>query len=161
MNPEELLRIARHLTAGGVGGGLGRPRQSELRRAVSAAYYAMFHALARCCADLLVGATRASRDDIAWEQTYRALEHGHARNQCNNYSAMARFPLEIREFGRWFVDMQRYRHQADYAPGLSLARDQVEQIIDYTAEIIARFNAAPTRDRRGFAAHVLFRPRRD
>ena len=161
MNPEELLRIARHLASGGVGSGLGRPRQAELRRAVSAAYYAMFHALARCCADLLVGANRASRDQVAWEQTYRALEHGHARNQCNNFSAMARFPAEIFNFGRWFVAMQRYRHQADYAPEISFSRIQVEELIGQTERCIADFNAAPARDRRSFATHVLFRLRRD
>ena len=161
MNPEELLRIARHLATGGVGSGLGRPRQAELRRAVSAAYYAMFHALARCCADLLVGATRANRDNIAWEQTYRALEHGFARNQCDNRSAMARFPMEIQEFGKWFVEMQRHRHQADYAPDMDFSRAQAIQFIDDTETIIDRFNATSARDRRGFATHVLLRLRRD
>lgn len=161
MNPAELLRIARHLAVGGVGSRRGRPRQVELRRAVSAAYYAMFHTLARCCADLVVGVTRASRDQIAWEQTYRALEHGFARNQCDNRTAMARFPTEIQEFGKWFVEMQRHRHQADYAPDLILSRAQVMQFIDDTEAIIGRFNATSTRDRRGFATHVLLRLRRD
>ena len=161
MNPEELLRIARHLASGGVGSGLGRPRQAELRRAVSAAYYAMFHVLARSCADLLVGVNRANRDQVAWEQTYRALEHGHVRRQCDNQSAMSRFPAEIRHFGEWFVDMQRYRHQADYAPEVSFSRSQVQQLINETERCIADFNAAPARDRRAFATHVLFRLRRD
>ena len=82
MNPEDLIRIARGLAGGAIGGNIGRPRQAELRRAVSAAYYALFHALARCCADTLVGATPASRSQTAWTQTYRALEHGYAKNQC-------------------------------------------------------------------------------
>ena len=161
MDPAELLRIARHLAAGGVGSGRGRPRQAELRRAVSAVYYAMFHALASCCADLLVGATRASRDQTAWEQTYRALEHGYARSQCNNRAAMSRFPAEIQEFGEWFVEMQRQRHQADYAPRIDFSRELVEKLIDDTAGIIEHFNAAPAKDRRGFATHVLLRMRRD
>ena len=161
MNPADLLRIARHLAAGGVGSGRGRPRQAELRRAISAAYYAMFHALARCCADMLVGIARSGRDQAAWEQTYRALEHGYARNQCNNLSAMSRFPVEIREFGTWFVAMQRLRHAADYAPDISFSREQVEQLVDETEGIIARFSNTPARDRRGFATHVLLRLRRD
>ena len=41
MNPHDLIRIARHLASGAVGGIRGRPRQAELRRAVSAAYYAL------------------------------------------------------------------------------------------------------------------------
>ena len=64
----------------------GRPRQTELRRAVSAAYYALFHTLANSCATTLVGSTRANRDQTAWRQTYRSLEHGHAQRQCDNRS---------------------------------------------------------------------------
>ena len=50
MNPQDLLRIAEELARGAIGGGRGRPRQAELRRAISAAYYALFHTLAlmRC-----------------------------------------------------------------------------------------------------------------
>ena len=58
MNPDDLLRIAEGLARGALGSGMGRPRQAELRRAISAAYYAMFHALALCGANTLVGATR-------------------------------------------------------------------------------------------------------
>ena len=161
MNPAELLRIARHLAVGGVGSGRGRPRQTELRRAISAAYYAMFHTLARCCADMLVGATRANRDQVAWEQAYRALDHGYARNQCDNRTAMARFPTEIQDFGKWFVEMQRFRHQADYNPSITFSRDRVEQLIDDTEEIISRFSSTSARDRRGLVSHVLLRLRRD
>ena len=39
MDPYDLLRIARQLASGELGSGRGRPRQAELRRAVSAAYY--------------------------------------------------------------------------------------------------------------------------
>jgi hypothetical protein len=45
-----------------------RPRQSDLKRGVSTAYYALFHALARDCADLLVGAGEA-RNDPAWHKS--------------------------------------------------------------------------------------------
>ena len=80
MNPRDLIRISRQLASGAVGGSRGRPRQAELRRAVSAAYYALFHSLALCCAERLAGSSRASRRDQSWIQTYRALEHGYARN---------------------------------------------------------------------------------
>lgn len=65
MNPYDLIRIARHLATGGVSGDRGRPRQADLRRAISAAYYALFHALCRCCADTLAGATLADRRDLS------------------------------------------------------------------------------------------------
>ena len=161
MNPTDLIRIARHLAVGGVGGDRGRPRQTDLCRAVSASYYAMFHTLARCGADMLAGATRASRNQSAWEQTYRALEHGHALNQCLNRVAMSRFRPEIRDFGKQFVIMQRMRHYVDYSPVAGFYRAHVIQYIDETERIIAGFDVAPAGERRAFVIHTLFRSRRD
>lgn len=159
MNPGDLIRNARHLATGG--GRMGRPRQTDLCRAISATYYAMFHMAARCGADMVAGATRVRRNQSAWEQTYRALEHGHARNQCSNQLAMARFPTEIQDFGDQFVEMQRRRHHADYAPETDYRRSDVMRFIDETERVIAAFNRLPVEDRRAFAIHVLFRTRRD
>ena len=159
MNPHDLIRIAMQLASGTVSGNRGRPRQAELRRAVSAAYYALFHALAHCCAGRLAGSTRTSRNEAAWIQTYRALEHGHARNQCNDSSAMSAFPLEIQNFGRRFVFMQRQRQLADYSPNARYSRLWVIQAVDETEDIINAFENAPNAGRRSFAIHVLLRRR--
>ena len=159
MNPRDLIRIARQLASGVTGGRRGRPRQAELRRAVSAAYYALFHHLALCCADRLAGSTRANRNESAWRQTYRALEHGHARNQCDNQSAMRAFPAEIRVFARRFVYMQGQRQQADYSPTATYSRRWVMQIVDETEEALTSLESSSSTDRRAFAIHVLFRRR--
>lgn len=157
----DLIRIANHLASGGVGGGVGRPRQTELCRAVSATYYAMFHALARCCADMLVGVSPASRSEGAWRQVYRALEHGAARNRCSNQNMLNEFPLRIRQFAEKFVEMQRERHTADYDPRAYFSRSDVIQWIQETGGIITRFNKVTARDKRAFAVYVLFNLRRD
>ena len=161
MNPDTLISIARHLAAGQVGLRRGRPRQTDLCRAISATYYALFHTLARCGADLLAGATRPSRSQPAWEQIYRALEHGHAKNQCQNSSVMARFPAEIRDFAEHFALMQRHRHRADYAPSTDFDRVQVLAFIERSEDVISSFDNAPANDRRAFAIHALFRTRQD
>ena len=163
MEPFDLIRIAEQLASGAIGNGRGRPRQVELRRAVSAAYYALFHALARCCADTLVGATPARRSRQAWRQTYRALEHGHARNQCANQSVMDRFPPQIQDFSELFVGMQRLRHTADYDPDpeIDFARAHIMQLITEISSTITAFQSVDVIDRRAFAIFVLFRLRRD
>ena len=158
MNPRDLIRIARHLASGGVGGGRGRPRQAELRRAVSTAYYALFHALALCCANALAG---PNRNRSSWDQTYRALEHGHARNQCNDKVAMSRFSAEIQDFGKKFVLVQQRRQQADYSTNAGFDRDQVLQIIVEAEDAVAELENAPGAERRDFALHVLLRRRRE
>ena len=157
MNPRDLIRIARQLASGSVGGSRGRPRQAELRRAVSATYYSLFHALALCVANILAG---SDRNRPSWQQAYRALEHGHVRNQCNDRSAMGSFPPEIRYFGNSFVSMQDQRQQADYSPNATFDRDRVLQLINESEDAISALESAPAPDRRAFALHVLLRRHR-
>ena len=57
VNPQDLIDIAMQLADGLGDGSRGRPKQIGLSRAVSCAYYAMFHTLASCCGDTLIGAT--------------------------------------------------------------------------------------------------------
>lgn len=161
MNPRDLIRIARQLASGAVGGSRGRPRQTELRRAVSAAYYALFHTLALSGANALAGSSSTNRNQPAWRQAYRALEHGHARNQCLNRPAMNMFTAEIRNFGQLFVFLQSQRHSADYDPYARFSRANVMGLIEATGEAMTRFENAAAADRRSFAIHILLRLRRD
>ena len=133
----------------------GRPRQSNLRRAVSTAYYAMFHCLAACCADTLVGGAGAARSEPAWRQAYRALEHGTARQRCRCTEMIQKFPVEIQNFAGKFVDIQEKRHKADYDPGVAFPRSIVAKDIDETDETIRDFYRVPVKDRRAFAVYVL------
>ena len=136
-------------------GSRGRPRQANLRRAVSTTYYAMFHCLAVCCADMLVGGVGAERSEPAWRQAYRALEHGAARQRCNRTAIIQKFPEEVRDFADKFVAMQQKRHQADYDPEADYDKNFVLQDITDIAEVIAKFQRVPVKDRRAFAVYLL------
>ena len=138
----------------------GAPRRSNLRRALSTAYYVLFHCLARSCADMLIGGESADRSNRAWIQVYRALEHGNARTRCQDNEAIDQFPPAIKEFAALFASMQQRRHLADYAPQQTFYKSEVAQTIEQAKLIIAQFQQAPTKDRRAFAAHVLFKQRR-
>ena len=151
MNPRDLIEAARALTD------VGReyPTQARLRRAVSTAYYAVFHCLAGTAADLFIGRSR----NEAWHQVYRALEHGKARNACWHQRAMQRFPTEVRDFAEAFVMLQDRRHEADYALDDRYDKLDVLSAIDRAENAIARFDQADIEHRRSFVAHVLFRQR--
>ena len=152
MNPHDLMEAARALAESGH----APPTQARLRRAVSTAYYAMFHCLAASAADLFIGTER----NPAWHRTYRALEHGRARNACQQGQVMREFPTEIRDFAKAFVVLQKARQQADYALDADAYRksDVLGHIA--SAELaIGRFERADVAARRVFAAHVLFRQR--
>jgi len=138
-----------------VGG--GRPRQANLRRALSTAYYALFHCLTRSSANAFVG--KADAKSRAWNQVYRALEHGAARNSCRNDKIMKEFPADIQKFADAFVEMQELRHRADYSPTGTFYKSEVEQELDKVNLAIEDYEKAELKHRRAFAAFVLFRHR--
>ena len=159
MNPDHMIEMAWRLATGEAGGRRGRPRQADLRLAVRTAYYALFHALARSCANALAGATPATRDQAAWRRAYRALEHGYAKNQCLNQSAMSDFPEDIQSFGSLFALMQDERHSADYDPIRPFVRLDVIELVETTDDALSGFRNASPSDRRRFAIYVLLRNR--
>ncbi|GLH77416.1 hypothetical protein SSBR45G_23240 [Bradyrhizobium sp. SSBR45G] len=154
MDADDLLEAARHLASR-----TGKPRQAFLRRAVGTAYYAMFHCLAKNCADLLIGGTGAQRSEEAWALVYRALDHGTVRNVCSNSQTMRAFPQHIQDFGNTFVTMQKKRHDADYDPQCSVFKSAVLADINGVETVLADFEATAMKDRRAFAAAILFKKR--
>ena len=157
MNPEHLLDIADDLARGS--GRRGRPRQAQLARAVSTAYYALFHALANCCADTLAGASPASRNRRAWRQTYTSLEHRLARNRCENRDVIRRFPEDIQVFAASFAFLQRQREVADYEPNAVHSRYHVASLVYKARQAVRLLESADARDRRDFALYVLLKLR--
>ena len=153
MGPDRLLRSAQRQAEPD-----GNPTQEDLRRAVSTAYYALFHTLSNECADLLVGATTTDRASDEWTQAYRALDHRQLRSQCGR-AEVARYHQGLQDFAVTFRRLQEYRHQADYSPRADFAQDQVSAIIDRAASAMAAFNAVPEDERRRFIVYLTLRRR--
>ena len=152
MTPHDLMEAARTLAESGH----APPTQARLRRAVSTAYYAMFHCLAASAADLFIGTVRSP----AWHRIYRALEHGRAKSACRQGQTMRELPTEIRDFADVFIVLQIERQKADYAldtDGYEMS--DVLRRIASAEQAIGRFEQADVEAMRGFAAHVLFRQR--
>ncbi|MDX2155656.1 MAG: hypothetical protein SFW09_04015 [Hyphomicrobiaceae bacterium] len=134
-----------------------RPCQSELRRAVSTAYYALFLSLAKDSADLLVGAGR-DRPEKAWSQVHRSLQHGDAKSACHQARNLG-FPHEIKICCAIFIELQEMRHRADYDPDYRLSRAVALQAVDMAERAIRSLRAAPRLDRKAFAVLLLFKRR--
>ena len=134
-----------------------RPRQDDLKRAISTAYYALFHAMARNNADRLVG-TSVNRADKAWRQTYRALNHTDAFKACGQLRQLG-FSASLIDVGDAFRSLQEERHRADYDPMHRVTLADAGAAID-SAEIgIAMLKAASRKDQTALAAQVLFKSR--
>ena len=131
------------------------------RRAVSTAYYAMFHCLARIGADRL-GNGRAVRLRPATRQVvYRALQHGRARQRCRNRRLIAAYPEAVRGFAEHFADVQADRHRADYDPAASVSVSEARRSVDTAERLIQAFQNAPEADLRDFALRILLADRED
>ncbi len=129
MNPRRLLWIAKALADGQIGGRRGRPNQEDLRKALSTAYYALFDTLASTAADAFVGSSSTVRKGQLWVQTYRSLDHGAAKAQCGRVFARQNAPAfssAILTFADTLVTMQGLRLDADYNPGRTFSRSDVQ-----------------------------------
>lgn len=158
MIADDLLDIARRLAQSDGG---QPPSQTDLRRAVSSVYYALFHAVAQSNADTLVGDDPLHRDQSAWRQAYRALEHGYAGQRCRQAAGSSRFSLPIQELAKYFVRIQRRRHQADYDPDEAFTEQETLSAVTEAGDYIAAFHATPQQERRAFAVYILMRERQD
>lgn len=82
------------------------------RRAVSSAYYAVFHTLAQICTETLLQVGKADQEIYA--RVYKALDHGPLR------TLFSHTPLKdnqlLNEIGPLIKELQNERHKADYSP---------------------------------------------
>jgi hypothetical protein len=123
----------------------------EARRAVSACYYAVYHALAKAFADALIGADEDKRPQKAWVEVYRGLDHAACLNACKlAVRHKVGFPEPLMIIAEEFEQLQRGRHAADYDPRegtdaqqagvwLNTAKDCVEAIANTERNDILAF----------------------
>lgn len=120
--PEQMLEQARHLATRDQ---TGRPREDNLRRAVSTAYYALFHFLVdQGCRFIVPGRDqRPLRGVLA-----RAFEHGAMKKASTSFAsgnlpakllpglAGSPIPPDLRRIAETFRVLQEMRQAADYDP---------------------------------------------
>jgi hypothetical protein len=162
INSEHLLQQAEALIATTA----GAPRQADLRRAVSAAYYAVFHAVLTAIADQFVGVGRRNNPEYAL--AYRQVEHGAFKRLCDDvrkptlpdrYQAFAptgSFSADLRVFATAVVDLQQKRHEADYDPLTSFSTSDVRAFVATGRDAIARLQRVGADERLIFLCLAAF-----
>ena len=98
------------------------PTDEHIRRAISSAYYALFHALATSNADVLIGPPQDQKTAEAWTRVYRSLNHGPARQILRRHRQ--EFSQGSQIFADTFSDLQNQRHSADYDPNAVFTGNQ-------------------------------------
>lgn len=158
MLPLDLLDTAELLLQSG----RGKPTQASVRRAFSSIYYGLFHFVCRECADRLIGATVNCRNQRAWAQVYRALDHRDAKIRCKKIAKendVLNFPIAIREVATLFATLQEKRHEADYDIRAQLTETDAFAYLATVRSAVVAFERAPIKHRRAFAAYILVKDR--
>jgi hypothetical protein len=127
--PEHLLEQAEHLARRE----RTRPRQASLRRALSTAYYALFHFLIREAVQQIA----PHLSDENYNRVYRWFDHGTMYRVARAFSQeVVRIPNSkevlvqsnnpsVQFIAKHFADTQELRHSADYDPGAVFLREDV------------------------------------
>jgi hypothetical protein len=169
LNPDHLLDQADKLIAPPGG---GAPRQADLRRAISNAYYAVFHAIVTEAADDFVGITH--RQTPRYALLYRKIDHASLRRLCEDvvktqlpakytgYEPTGGFGPDIVAVATAASDLQEKRHSADYDP---LFRVRLSDAVAAVAAVatartaLVRLRSANRTRRKAFLSLVVFPPR--
>lgn len=141
----DLLEQARHLSRRE----RHRPRQASLRRAISAAYCALFHLVIQEATGTLI-ARPALRARFA-----RAFDHGDMRSasrafanpqpaQLASLTGGAPVPQAVQDVAAAFVEMQEARHEADYNLDRSFTRLESTDFVAMAARAFATWQTIRT-----------------
>lgn len=143
----------------------GKPRQANLRRAVSSTYYALFHYLIGEAVRSIIG-TQHSRKGYRYALS-RAFVHTSMRSACASFSASQlpdpilkslprdangnySIPTEIRNIARTFKELQHLRHLADYDLSEQFRRSEVRTVIEQVENQVEDFVNLTASDERQF-----------
>lgn len=144
-----------------------KPKQANLRRAISAAYYSLFHYLVDQSCRLVLG-TR--HDQAPYRQVLgRAFEHTTMKEACRSFAGGTLkagaskglppsfvVPPENVDIAALFFELQTKRHQADYDLTERFRRKDVLGLIGDVDIAIRRFQRIPSTNEKKFFLACLW-----
>ena len=166
LNSEHLLDQAQRLT---VAPTAGPPRQVDVRRAISASYYAVFHFILTRAADEFVGKTK--RNEQRYALVYRSIDHRALKELCaetrkqtlsakyQRHAPGNGFGSNIQAFAGVLVDLQEKRHAADYDPSIRVPTSDAKLAISMAKSAIRRFDQSSPKRQKTFLTLLVFPPR--
>ncbi len=167
LNPDHLFEQAERLVEPPPA---GPPRQVDVRRAVSAVYYGIFHATITAAADHFVGAIH--RSSGRYTLVYRSIDHGSLRRLCEDitksnlpakyapFMPQGGIGANISAFAAAMLDLQEQRHLADYDPSIRLRTSNAKTAVQIARAALQRFRNAQPAEREAFLSLLVFPPRR-
>lgn len=147
-----------------------RPKQASLRRAVSTAYYALFHLLTSSSVAFLVSGSAPGREDLR-RALRRSYAHATMKAVSNAFAsgappaiwqpASGAISRELRQVAEAFVELQEARHEADYDHGRAWTRQEARDLVHRGRAAFDSWNRAKgSRDSCTFLVALLASSRR-
>lgn len=160
--PLDLLEQAHFLSQREVG--RGRPRQASLRRAVSTAYYAVFHLLSadassQACPVNPMGLRERVQRSLAHDTMKQAANAIQSNNLPTQMVSLLARPMnaQVISVARGFVRLQEQRHKADYDMSDQFDRTRVLGLVRVAEQIFRDWSAVRnTEDAHIFLAALMF-----
>jgi uncharacterized protein (UPF0332 family) len=162
LSPSHLFEQAEKLVAAPPA---GPPRQVDLRRAISSAYYGVFHATLTAAADEFVG--RTNRSDARYALIYRSIDHRMLKQVCSEaqkqlpsrpfvpYFPKSGLGPHIQAFAAAVINLQEKRNSADYDPLVRFSTADAKLLIEEARTALERFTNADQALRRAFLTFAL------
>jgi hypothetical protein len=166
LNPDHLFEQAERLVAPPPA---GPPRQVDLRRAISAAYYGVFHFCLTAAADEFVGVTQHAASRYAL--VYRSIDHRTLKELCVEakkqtppakyapYFPSGGFGPNIQAFSTAAIELQEKRHLADYNPQPRFRTSDAKLPVSTARSAVKRFQAGSEEHRKAFLTLLVCPPR--
>jgi len=163
-DPAELLNVARQLA-----GSSPDANDAQLRRAVSTAYYAVFHKILRMAANRFAG--EAQGQTAAYRLLYRWFDHSRVNEVCRAIDkplmskafqqSLVRpaVSLQMRRFANAFCVLRDARHLADYDPSHRLERVVVDGMVLMAEMAMAALDAVEAEELADVLALMIVKTR--
>lgn len=146
-------------------------RQADRRRAISSAYYAVFHQVLTSIGDRFVG--NGKRRTSLYSLAYRSIDHNKLEALCRvvsseridpkskyaDFSPDDGFHDNLREYAAKLIDLKKKRNMADYDPSHWIRIADVRTDIAAAREAIEQFTNAPAEQKELFLTLLAFPPR--
>jgi len=125
-----------------------KPKQANLRRAVSAAYYALFHLLIDASTRFLVSGPQR---EALRQQLARSFDHGQMKTAAKAFASgnqagpwikiLGAAPsADLVDVAKAFIELQEARHEADYDLSRSFTRFQADQGVALAQNAFRKWN---------------------
>jgi len=144
-----------------------RPKQANLRRAISAAYYAMFHCLIHEATSVQIGTQH--RQAPFRRILGRAFTHSMLKHVCTSFGGGALkstiskrlpapfvVPQVVKDMSNSFVELQEKRHLADYDLTERFDRSDTLNLIDQARRHTQAFQNYQLSDEKRFFLACLW-----